>query len=452
MDGTSNRSVVATMTLDFNNSAPTSLNGLAAYGFYNGSNPPAPLFLAFGKGTFSQVALDSNAVSGVGSCLYIPSTTAASALLKLTYTAPPSVANNTPGTRFNLQFYQPKLASFTNPVTAQSGFLQFFNITNTSFTNATGELVWFIDNEGKGSGKTFQAGKYINLDLSTGRIGTNNYTYKAYSRLAGLFQLSNTNGSSSLVANFATTNYGSYHQEDSDTSGHPTGTNDGIFLVDIQQPGGNAPQGVTNSIFQINTAGEGVDVCVGTNTYSQSSASTNYDNDVGNFTYNRAATNIGQLNLSVVEPPNLAGSNSLARLIFVSPNTGIFTNGDGTVSTFLLSSITNLAWASISNYNTLLVSYLGDNTNYGTNHFGFDPAGTLYLWEWNFFFGWQFQPIGTYTYQVYSPAGAMIHFDYGPHDWVQINFNDTNSGSYFGNSFDANTNNVQPYHGDFQLF
>jgi hypothetical protein len=453
MDGTSNRSAVATMTVDYNNSAPANINGLAAYGFFNGYNPPAPLFLAFGKGTFSQVALDSNAVSGVGSCLYIPSTSSANALLKLSYTAPPSVANNQPDAQFNLSFYEPKLAYFTNKATAQSGFLNFFTLPTLALTNPAGHTVWSFGNQGEGNSlEFFKKNVYAGQSLNSLATNGGSYAYSQSSRNTSYFKLTATNGTSYLIASFIQTNFGSYYQENYDSAGNSNSAVSGVFLIDQQLAGGNAPDSLAGKKIQIsNTDGSFADI-FGTNSYSQATLSSNYDNDVGNYTYTRIATNISHVNLTVAEPPNLAGSNSVGWLLFSNTTDGLLLNNDGTFTSFSLLSVTNLAWNSISNFNTLLLSYLGDGTNYGTNYFGFDPSDTLYLREWNFFFGWQFQPIGTYTYQVYSPCGAMIHFDYGSHDWVQINFDDTNSGAYFGTSFDANTNSSLPYHGDFQLY
>jgi len=440
LDGTSNKSATATMAIDYNNSAPSSLAGLACYGFYYGINPPQPLSLAFGKSTFSQFALDTNAVTGVGSSLYFAS--GASATLRLTYTGPPSVASHA-GQNFSLLFYNPKLAYFTNNATKQTGFFQFVTTPKLALTNVSGQLIWTVNSEGSGYGMNFNKGKFVSQALATGDTNGGSYTYGTYSRNTALLKLTRTNGTAYLLTGYAGTNYGSYLEEDYDSTGHTNGTDEGTFLVNVQQPGGNAPHSVTNSFFEINAVDGTFNEYLGTDTYSQDTLSTNYDNDVGGFTYTRATTNVGQLNLTVTEPPNLAGSDSLARLIYVSPNTGLFTNGDGTTSTFLMGIATNLTYASISN----AVITLNYNGGGGANYFYFDALGTFYVY--NIFFG--YQPYGTYTYQVYSPGGAMIHLNYGYNDWLQINFKSTNSGYFYGNSFDSSTNNDVPYSGNFHI-
>ncbi len=440
MDGTSNKSAIATISIDYNNSAPTSLSGLAAYGFFNGSNTPAPLSLAFGNNTFSQFALDTNAVTGVGSSFYFPS--GASATLRLTYTGPPSVKSQ-PGQNFNLLFYNPKLAYFTNNATKQSGFFQFVTAPKLTLTDVSGHLIWSVNNDGSGYGINFNKGKYVSQTLATGATNGGSYTYNIYSRNTALLKLTRTNGTAYLLTGFAGTNYGSYLEEDYDSNGMTNGTDDGIFLVDAQQPGGNAPHAVTNSVFHINTLGENIDVYVGTNTFSQATVSTNYDNDVGNFTYDRAATNVGQLNLTVTEPPNLAGSNSLANLVFVSPNTGLFTNGDGTVSTFILNATTNLTYANITNRYFLVSNSF---TNRPQFYFG-DDGSSLYYYGLDIStLTYDYHYAGTYTYNVFSPAGAMLVMNFSDFFvgsglyWEQLNFGATGTGNTSINYFDTSTN------------
>ena len=72
---------------------------------------------------------------------------------------------------------------------------------------------------------------------------------------------------------------------------------------------------------------------------------------------------------------------------------------------------------------------------------------------YNFLFG--YIPYGTYIYEIYSSSGAMIHLNaypnYGFNDWMQLNFKSTNSGNFYDNSFDSNTNNLLPFSGTFKI-
>ena len=438
MDGTSNKSATATMAIDYNNSAPSSLSGLACIGvFHNGTNPPAPLNLFFGKSTFSQFAQDTNAVTGVGSCFYFAS--GASATLRLTYTGPPSVASHAM-MNFNLLFYNPKLAYFTNSAMKQSGFFYFNTTPKLVLTNVSGQLIWTVNSEGNGYGINFNKGKFVSQALATGDTNGGSYTYGTYSRNTALLKLTRTNGTSYLLTGYAGTNYGSYLEEDYDNAGNTNGTDRGIFLVDAPQDG-VSPATLTNQTIDIYSPDGMFTENLGIDTFSQDTTSTNYDNDVGSFTYASVATNVGQLSLSVTEPPNLAGSNAVARLNYVGNNCGFFTNDDGSLSLFISTPANNFAYASISN----AVITLNYNSG-GANYFYFDALGTFSVFN-----GFFYQPYGTYTYQVYSPGGAMIHLNYGYNDWLQVNFKSPNSGYFYGNSFDSSTNNDVPYSGNFQI-
>ena len=83
----------------------------------------------------------------------------------------------------------------------------------------------------------------------------------------------------------------------------------------------------------------------------------------------------------------------------------------------------------------------------GVNYFGFDDAGNFYIY--NYIFGYQLY--GTYDYEVFNPGGAIIHLYYSYLDWLQLNFQTTNSGSFYDYDFDSTTNNLVPASGTFQL-
>jgi hypothetical protein len=440
LDTTSNASAIATIQVDYNNNAPSGISGMTGIGVFNGSNYMAPLSLAFGKGTFSQYALDTNAVTGVGTYTY--SASGATVNMKLKYTGPPSITNAL-SQNFKLQFYNPRFAYFTNSTTKKTGFFAFTNAPLLSLTNVSGHLIWTVGSQGNGAGTTYKKGTYLEQALGTSATNGGDYTYLAYSGYTSLFKLARTNGTTYVLANFAATNYGSYSEENYTSAGQTNGTDTGTFLVDAQQPGGNAPLTVTNKVIEVISVDGYFDDSLGTDTFSQGTTSSNYDNDVGTFSYFRAATNIGQLNLTITEPPTLAGSNNIANLIFVSSNTGLFTNGDGTVSTFLISTATNLVPASITNNAVLTLNY----NSGGVNYFGFDDAGNFYIY--NYIFGYQLY--GTYDYEVFNPGGAIIHLYYNYLDWLQLNFQTTNSGSFYDYDFDSTTNNLVPASGTFQL-
>ena len=431
-----NVSTIQTVQIAYN-SAPTKLSGQGAIATVAGTNNIAPYNLAFGTSTFSQFAQDTNNVNGVGTYTYSPS--GGGATLKIKYTGPPSVTNAGSQT-LNLGFLTPALAYYTNTTTKVTGFLQFLSVSNLALTNLSGQLIWALGSQGDGDGLLFKNGKYVSQSLLTSATNAGSYTYTQYSRIGGLIKFTSTNGTSYLLADFAATNYGTYHSEDYDRSGHTNGTDTGRFFVQTQMPGGNAPLTLTNTILQVFSVDGFFTEQFGVDTFSQDTLFTNYDIDVGTYTYTRPSTNIGQLNLTVTEPPTLAGSNNAARLIFVGSNIGLFTNNDGTVSSFVMAAATNLAPASLTNTSFVL-------TNSG--------SGGADLFQFtNGVFILDYSPAGTYTYTPFSPGGAMVQLNFYPyyfsdHYWVQLTFKTTNSGVFNANAFDANTNLLDTFGGTF---
>ncbi len=440
MDTTSNDSYVVSAQSAYN-SAPASLSGKSASMF--DMNGTALFTSAFGKTTFSQFTSDTKNVNAVGSYTY--SASGGEAKLKLKYTGPPSATNQGSQT-VALLFYTPSYAYFTNTTTTGNGYIQFSSVSNLALAKVSGQLIWSISSQGDGNGITFQKNTYLSQSLLTTATNAGSYTYTQYSRVGGLFKLTDTNGTSYVLANFATTNYGSYFSEDYDKSGNTNGTDNGRFLVDSQQPGGNAPLTVTNRSFQIFSAGEIINEQFGTDTFSQDTLSTNYDNDVGSYTYAQSDTNISQLDLTITEPPTLAGSNDTARLIFVNNTAGIFTNNDGTVSSFILSPATNFVPASITN-TTLMLGYL--------TGFEFSTNGAFIYHQFSFPFTSTF--FGDYTYTPFSPGAAMVNLTFISdtniigRGWLQLNFQATNSGTTYWNEFDSNTNFLWSSGGSFTI-
>ncbi len=419
------------------NAAPLSLSGLSAV--VADTNNRALFTVAFGKSTFSQFALDTNSINAVGNYTY--SGGGGGGTLKIKYTAPPSAVNKSQ--TFGLAFLTATAAyaSITNNTVTNSGYLQFSPAANLALANVSGQLIWSISSQGDGNGLLFQNGKYTSQALLSGNTNGGSYTYTQYSPVGSLFKLTSTSGTAYVLANFAGTNFGAYAEEDYDNANNASGTDNGQFLVATQNPGGNAPATITNKNFEIFAGDGSFNEQFGADTFSQDTLSTNYDNAVGNYTYSLATTNIGQLNLAITEPPTLAGTNSAARLIFVGSNIGLFTNADGTISTFVMTTATNLAPATITN-TTLSLGF------FSNIHFAGDGSFVYY----NFPFSYP----GTYTYAPYSPGSGMIQLAYGTTnitglDWLQLNFKATNSGNIFWNQFNSETNFLDHYSGTFSL-
>ena len=467
LDTNGNRSQLLVAHISYN-SAPVTLSGQAARATVNSDNNVAPFTLAFGKSTFSQAASDTNNPNAVGSYTYLGS--GGTGILKVKYTAPP-VAASWGSRSFQLLFVTPAKALFsttnliatnivvtstnnsiistnivsTNRAVIVTGSMFFSPATNLCLSNAVGQLIWTFSRGGDGTGAAFQKSTYATLSLITGSTNAGSYTYTQYSPVGAMFKLTHTNGTTYLLANFAATNYGTYYTEDYTQSGQTNGTDDGRFLIASQLSDGNAPLTLTNRNFEIFSGKDSFNEQFAADTYSQDTLSTNFDNAVGSYFYERADTNVGQLSLTVTEPPTLAGSNSSARLIFVGGNIGFFTNEDSTFSTFILTSVTNLAPPALTNISL--------NINYdagGSDSINLTNDGSFFLSS---------QPGGTYNYAAFSPGGAMIQLDINtnnfanasPYNWLQLNFKTTNSGNIFLNQFDSNTNFSSSSSGTFTL-
>ena len=442
VDSTSNVSTTLTAQIDYN-SAPSSLAGQSGYlFFYYPNNTYAPLNLAFGKTTFSQFSQDTNNVNAIGSYSYTPS--GGFGNLKLKFTGPPSVTSVASQT-IGLTFLTPQLVLFTNNTTTNSGLLQFTTASNLTPASVTGELLWLLGTNGHANGFTFQKNKFTSQDLTSNASNGGGFKYTDASPVGSLFTLTYATNTTYVLAHYANTNFATYSAETYDKAGNTNGTDKGRLLVSFQQPGGNAPYGVTNSAIQYETLEEYVNLEFATNTFSQDTLSTNYDNDVGTFTYDRANTNVATIGLTVTVPPNLAGSNDSAQFIFVNNSYGLFTNNDGTVSLFSLMTATNLTPAVFTNYIATVF--------FGTSPFPTDlkfQNGMFYTY--NFFFQ-TWAPAGTYVYDIYSPGTAVIHITFysNYHSWLQLNFKAAGAGYFYDNEFNASTNYQDTLSGQFYL-
>ena len=434
VDISSNSSAVLVATIDFN-TAPMSLSGKFAV-VINNTNSIAPSSVAFSKSTFSQTASDTNNFNAIGSYTYLAS--GGNGTLKYKFTGPPSAAQ-AGSQNVALFFNTPTYAYFTNTTTKTDGYMFFSTASNLAPASASGQLIWTISSAGDGRGALFQKSTYTSQALISGNTNGDKYTYTKSSPLGVLFKLSRTNGTAYLLATYADTNHGSYYEEDYDSAGHTNGMDNGNFFIAAQTPGGNAPLTITNLNFEITSGHDNFNVQLGADTYSQATLSSNFDNAVGDYTYARPNTNIGQLNLTVTEPPSLAGSNSAARFIFVNGSTGFFTNEDSTLSSFIMTTVTNLVPTSFSNL-TLTINY-------------HDGSAIILKFTNDTSFNFNGSPDGTYSFNTFSPGTTMIHLNVtaGYLDWLQLNFKTTNSGNFYGNEFDSSTNNGSPYSGTFNL-
>ncbi len=79
-----------------------------------------------------------------------------------------------------------------------------------------------------------------------------------------------------------------------------------------------------------------------TNTsFSQSAANTNFVDGVGTYTFTKVNSTTGKLTVRYTAPSNATSDGKTAYLQFTGANSGQLTNGDSSISTFVLSLVTN---------------------------------------------------------------------------------------------------------------
>ncbi len=426
-DNSANRS--ATNFLKFAYAtAPTVLNGLVATVQPDGL---PPFTVAFGTSTFSQISTDTNNFSGVGNYSFTRSS-ANVVQLKFTYTAPPTVTNEAPQI-INLTFSAPGVARFTNSALADTGSIAFSPAPNLAISSVLSKAVVTIGSTGQGSGTYFLNGKYISLNLNT--QATNNgasYSYVVFSRLVALFQLRNNQGVTYLMANYLGTNYGAYYSEVYGTAGNFLSSDYGVFGFTSQRPSGNAPTNIINRSLQVISSGGEFDLSFRTNTFGQASRNTNFDNGVGNYTYARTDTNHADLNLAYTAPPTLSGETNSAHFSFFADNLGIFTNGDGTISAVVLSSVTNSVPDSLGGKSVNLTNDLGGVVQ----SIQFANDGTFTVSGVN-------SSSGNYVYSNYSSSVGLVQLTFtggsqsGDTGWLQLNYQSVGFGNYSSSIYDS---------------
>ncbi len=471
-DTSSNHSYIISAQIK-NTTTPVKLASLTAY--VQPADASA-FYLTFSTSTFSQRSQNEDQPNGVGTYSYL--TSGPFAQLKTKYTAPPIAATHDSHT-YNLTFWSriyatytttnhiatnlPVLVTnslvvttnfvFTNLPVLSSGSMSFSPAPKSSLSSAVNQLILAVNNDGDGVGTFFMAAnKYTSFALLSQQTNKGGYTYTAFSPSGGLFKLTGTNGTEYIVANFEHTNYGSYYSEAYDKTNGLTGTDGGRFIVGSQKSGGNAPLSLANRAFQIFSGPDSFNDVFGTNTYSQDSSTTNFDNVVGSYTYSRPNTNIIQVGLTVIAPPasdasnTLAGSSSAARMIFVASNAGLFTNDDGTLSSFVMSTATNFVPARVDSRSFSLRD--------SSDIYGLSISSLQFTNGNEFYFNGTFR--GNYDYTVFSPAAAMVQLNFSTNteppglDWLQLKFTAATNGSYFVNEFDTTNNFQDNAHGTFQ--
>jgi hypothetical protein len=455
MDTSSNSSYIIPLQIN-NNIAITKLGNLWANVQPNDANA---FNLVFGSSTFSHKATVEGDVNGVGSYSYAGS--GGFGLLKMKYAAPP-IAATLSNRVYALTFQTRNTATYstydtvatnfpvfvtngvvittnlvaTNLTIIKSGSMSFHVAPKLAFSSAVNQLVLAINRDGDGNGTFFTASTYTSFPLLTSGTNNGKYTYATYSPYGGLFKLTNTNGTEYVLTAFEGTNFGSYYSEGYNPSGQPIETNNGRFILGSQRPGGNAPATLVNHAFQIFAGDVSCNDVFGNNTFSQDSQTTNFENVVGSYGFSLASTNIGQLNLAVTAPPHLAGNTNATRLIFVASNAGLFTNDDGTISSFVMSSATNFPLTSVAGTTLNIL----ESDTYATDTVNLANDGSFNFGD---------VPVGEFNYATYSPAGAMLQLSVTNTSFTVTtvtnysyvtNFDETITTNLLDNTYETNAN------------
>jgi glucose/arabinose dehydrogenase len=170
-------------------------------------------------------------------------------------------------------------------------------------------------------------------------------------------------------------------------------------------------------------------------TFSQHGASTNDDFSVGIYDYVKTSTNTAQLTLTNTAPSTQTNNSpGLVNLTFTNHYSGIFTNGSGGgIIRFFIE--TNLAPTTVAGKKIIAAGSHGTHTimlNKKTSAFTLTPSisGSIPA------------STGTYTYQRFSPAGAMLVLTFGGPEagvvtYVQMIFTSAKAGNYLATTLNG---------------
>ena len=211
-----------------------------------------------------------------------------------------------------------------------------------------------------------------------------------------------------------------------DTSGNFSTTNTVKFVYD------SSPSSINGLMGAVNENGGGrFYLCFGSGTFSQNSGDTNYENGVGNYSYQKLTANTAKVSLTYTAPPDLAGSSNIVLLTFTTNNLCAFTNQDDAANTGTIGfwAVPNWAAVSLNGRNSALIAdgaqataAFGANTVVITNGAGQTQSGT-------------------YTFKQYSPVGALVT-EMLPQEtnYLELTFSATNYGIFADTAYISSSN------------
>ncbi len=208
-----------------------------------------------------------------------------------------------------------------------------------------------------------------------------------------------------------------------DTSGNLSLTNKVSFAY------ATAPSSLAGLMGAVNETGGGTFyLCFGTSTFSQNSGNTNYDNGVGNYSYNHLSPSTAELSITYTAPPNISGTKTVVLLTFITNNECAFSNQSNVVNTGTINLWSVPTWAPTSvNGKTSVLIASGQLT---TASFG---SSTLTITN----------PVGqvtngNYTFKQYSPLGALLTVTQPKvTNYMLLTFGATNYGAYYAATYAA---------------
>jgi hypothetical protein len=202
-----------------------------------------------------------------------------------------------------------------------------------------------------------------------------------------------------------------------DTSGNFSTTNKVSFAY------ATAPSSLAGLMGAVNETGGGTFyLCFGSSTFSQNSGDTNYDNGVGNYSYNHLSPSTAELSITYTAPPNISGTKTVVLLTFITNNECTFSNQSNVVNTGTINLWSVPTWAptSVNGKTSVLIA----NGQLTTASFG---SSTLTITN----------PVGqvtngNYTFKQYSPLGALLTVTQPKvTNYMLLTFGATNYGTYY---------------------
>jgi hypothetical protein len=433
---------IAAVYYSFDGGAWTAADGITNWSASN-------LALTAGANTFSAYAVDTNDVASKTNTVVFTYVVKVPVSVSTNGTGSVSIKDGALlqiGKTYKLSAKAAKgfgFTGWTGSVTSNTPKLSFVMASNTTFTAN------FSDTARPLCVITFPAVKHSvsNSPITvTGRASDNvGVTSLAYQLNGGGWKFATIIGGTNWTSNMPmalTPGANTVQAFAGDDAGNFSFTNTVNFTYTSNAPPppvGPAPPSIAGTTAQVSVNGGLIEISFGDNTFSQDGGGGD-SSSVGNYTYTLLSSNIAQLNLTGLVPPQNAGQGDQVTLTFMDNTDATITDTNDSAGTITFAPATSLApdpstaftvqWEDMIGVTNTLTLAGGVFTNV-------DSDGNVNS--------------GNYVLESFSPLGVMLSLTIndGPlagYDlYVQLDFLDASTGDISISVFDNGSNFLESY-------